>query len=115
MPSPPADPNKHLDSLIQGQLAVTTGAIQVAIAIAATTTVVTVDTTTTPPTINPPDLDAKTFADVGMDDSLVSIFKANLKVLLSEISSDIDKLPDNANMNIGKVMDFVRLSILAAG
>lgn len=111
-----ADPNATLAGLIQGQhIAVTTGAIQVAIAIASVTTVVTVNAAAVPPTVDPPDLASRSFADVGMDDNQVAVFKANLKILLKSISSDIDQLPDSASLNIGKVMEFVRLSILAAG
>src|SRR5690348_5181878 len=103
MASPLGDPNSHLDQLIADKkLAVTTGAIQVAIAIAATTTNVTVNTSTNPPTVTPADLGSRTFASLGMDDPLVAIFKANLKVLLDFIADEIDNLPDNANMNIGK-------------
>jgi len=105
----------HMDSLIADKgLPITTGALQVIIAIASVTTMVTVKTSTKPPTVVPDDLSSRTFAEVGLDDDGVAVFKENLKVLLDFIAAEIDKLPDNKNVNIGKVMEFVRLSILAA-
>lgn len=94
---------------------VTTGALQVVEALAAVTDLVTVDTSKKPPVVTPPDLPDKTFAQVGLDDAGVAVFKTNLKVLLDFIAAAIDQLPDNSNVTIGKVMEFVRDSIEAAG
>jgi hypothetical protein len=106
----------HLDGLIAAKgLEITTGALQVIIAIASVTTTVTVNTKVKPPQITPPNLSSLTFAQVGLDDEGVAVFKHNLKILLDFIATEIDKLPDNKNVNIGKVMEFIRLSILAAG
>jgi hypothetical protein len=95
---------------------VTDGAIQVVIAIATVTTLVTVDATQDPPAFEPDDLGTLTFGDprVGMTDQGVAIFKANLKILLPQISADIDQIPDNANLNIGDVARFVQLSLQTA-
>lgn len=95
---------------------VTDGAIQVVIAIASVATLVTVDTTQDPPVFDPDDLGSLTFGDprVGLTDEGVAIFKANLKVLLPQIVSDIDQIPDNANLNIGDVARFVQLSLQAS-
>lgn len=84
-------------------------------AIASVTSLVTVDTTQDPAVVDPEDIDALTFGDprVGMSDEQVAIFKSNLKFLLPQISDDIDQIPDNADLPIGGVMDFVRLSLLA--
>jgi hypothetical protein len=109
------DPNDAMDELIQAKgLEVTTGSIQVIIALASVTTVVTINTSVKPPAIQPPNLGEKTFKDVGLDDDGVAVFKENLKVLLDFIPGEIDKLPDNSNVKISKVMEFIRLSILAA-
>jgi hypothetical protein len=112
----PSDPNDHVDALIQGkQLAVTDGGLQVAIAVASVTNMVTVDTTQNPFVVDPDDLGTLTFGDskVGMSNAQVAIFKANLKILIPQISKDIDKLPDDAGLNIGKVAEFVRVSLLS--
>jgi len=111
-----SDPNAEMETLLEAKrLAVTTGTVQVVIALASVTSVVTVDTTKKPIKVNPPNLRDLSFADVGLDDDGVAIFKENLIVLLDFIADDIRKLPDNRNVNIGKVLEFVRLSILAAG
>jgi hypothetical protein len=95
------------------EAAVTDGAIQVVMAIASVTTLVTVDTTKNPPVFEPDDLGSLTFGDprVGLTNEGVSIFKANLKILLPTIADDIDEIPDNANLNIGDVAKFVQLSL----
>ena len=98
------------------EAAVTDGAIQVVMAIASVTTLVTVDTTKNPPVFEPDDLGSLTFGDprVGLTNEGVSIFKANLKILLPLIADDIDEIPDNANLNIGDVAKFVQLSLQTA-
>lgn len=98
------------------EAAVTDGAIQVVMAIASVTTLVTVDTTKNPPVFEPDDLGSLTFGDprVGLTNEGVSIFKANLKILLPVIADDIDEIPDNANLNIGDVAKFVQLSLQTA-
>src|ERR1039457_5031608 len=106
--------NAKLAALIQGKkLTTTDGALQVALAIASVTQLVTVDSTQDPFTVDPEDLGTLTFGKVGMSDQQVAIFKANLKVLLPQISKEIDKLPDNASLVIGDVAEFVRVSILS--
>jgi hypothetical protein len=109
------DATAKLAALIQGKpLIVTDGGLQVALAIASVTTLVTVDTTQDPFVVDPPDLGTLTFADpkVGMSDQQVGIFKATLKALLPQIAKDIDQLPDNANLVVGEVAEFVRLALL---
>ena len=98
------------------EAAVTDGAIQVVMAIASVTSLVTVDTTQNPPVFDPEDLGTLTFGDprVGLTNEGVSIFKANLKILLATIADDIDEIPDNANLNIGDVAKFVQLSLQTA-
>ena len=79
------------------------------------TNLVTIDLTRTPPKIVPANLGALTFNDakVGMSNGQMPIFKGNLAALLPEIGADIAQIPDNAGLQIGKVADFVRLSLLA--
>jgi len=92
------------------------GRLEVALAISATTTLVTVDASTTPFTTIPDDLFDRTFNDakVGISDDQMSIFKANLTVLLPEITDDIAQIPENSALPIEKVAELVRLSLLAA-
>ncbi len=92
------------------------GRLEVALAIAATTALVTVDASTTPFTTSPDDLFDRTFNDtkVGISDDQMAIFKANLTVLLPEITDDISQIPENSALPIEKVAEFVRLSLLAA-
>jgi hypothetical protein len=92
------------------------GRLEVALAIAATTALVTVDASTTPFSTNPDDLFDRTFDDskVGISDDQMAVFKANLTVLLPEITDDIAQIPENAALPIEKVAEFVRLSLLAA-
>jgi hypothetical protein len=106
-----------LAGLIQKKEAIVgDGSLQVVLAIASVTTRVTVDTTKDPPVIDPEDLGTLTFADprVGLTDQQVAIFKSNLKIMLPQISADIDQIPDNASLRIADVAKFVRLSLLAA-
>src|ERR1700721_1097354 len=78
------------------------GRLEVALAIAATTALVTVDASTTPFTTNPDDLFDRTFDDpkVGISDDQMAVFKANLTVLLPEITDDIAQIPENAALPI---------------
>ena len=91
------------------------GRIEVALAIASVTDLVRVDATAHPFTTTPDDLFDRTFNDskVGIDDSQMSVFKANLTQLLPEITNDIAQIPENAGLSIEKVAEFVRLSLLA--
>jgi hypothetical protein len=93
------------------------GAFEVVLAIAAVTDLVRVDATTTPFSTIPDDLFDRTFNDtkVGIDDSQMNIFKANLALQLSEIKADISNIPENSNEKIGDVAEFIRLSLLQAG
>jgi hypothetical protein len=109
------DAQARLESLISEREAVVgDGSLQVVIAIASVTTLVTVDTAQNPPVVTPGNLGALTFNDpqVGMSNAQVAIFKANLKLLLPQISADIDLIPDNANLQIAQVAKLVRLSLL---
>jgi hypothetical protein len=116
---PKGDAKATLAKLTQEKKALTTtdGALQVALAIASVTTLVTVDATEDPFVVDPEDLGTLTFGDpkVGMSDEQVAIFKANLKVLLPQISKDIDQIPENASLVIGDVAEFVRVSLLSPG
>jgi hypothetical protein len=108
----------QLDGMItakQASMGPKDGQLQIALAIAATTTLVTVNTTSIPFSVDPDDLFDLTFSDakVGISDDQMPVFKANLTVLLSEITSDIAQIPENASLPIGKVADFVRLSLLS--
>jgi hypothetical protein len=93
------------------------GAFEVALAIAAVTDLVTVDATATPFSTDPDDLFDLTFNDksVGIDDTQMNVFKANLARQLPEIRADINDIPENAKEKIGDVAEFVRLSLLQAG
>jgi hypothetical protein len=111
----PQDAKAKLAVLTHGKkLIIDDGALQVVIAIASVTNLVTVDTTQDPFVVDPDNLGSLTFGDskVGMSDQQVAIFKANLKVLLPQISKDIDQLPDSAGLVIGDVAEFVRLALL---
>lgn len=118
LPTAPAlTAQQTLTALIkEKQAVVTDGSIQVVIAIASVTTLVTVDTSRNPPAFDPDDLGSLTFGDprVGLTDEGVAIFKANLKMLLPSIGDDIDRLPDNADLNIGEVAKFIQLSLQTA-
>jgi hypothetical protein len=115
--APQGDATAKLAGLIQEKktLATTDGALQVALAIASVTTLVTVDSTQDPFVVDPEDLGTLTFGDpkVGLSDEQVAILKANLKVLLPQISKDIEKIPENASLVIGDVAEFVRVSLLS--
>jgi hypothetical protein len=109
------DAQAMLEALIAEREAVVgDGSLQVVIAIASVTTLVTVDTTQDPPVVTPETLGALRFNDpqIGMSNAQVGIFKANLKLLLPQISADIDLIPDNANLQIAQVVKLVRLSLL---
>src|SRR4051794_30791496 len=99
----------------QAAVAPKDGRIEVALAIASVSSLVTVDASEHPFTTGPEDLFDRTFNDagVGIADEQMPTFKANLSKLLPEITGDIRQLPDNANMPIEKVAEFVRLSLLA--
>jgi len=108
-----------LDALIasrQAAVAPKDGRLEVALAIASISSLVTVDASAHPFTTDPDDLFDRTFNDkgVGISDDQMSAFKANLTRLLPEITTDISQLPENANMSIEKIAEFVRLSLLAA-
>lgn len=92
------------------------GRLEVAVAIASVTNLVTVDGNANPFTTVPDDLFDLKFNDpkVGLTDELMRVVKAILKKLLPIIASDIDQIPENANLNIEQVAEFVRLSLLAA-
>jgi hypothetical protein len=89
--------------------------LEVATAIAETTDLVTVDPTTEPFTTDPGDLFDLTFNDeqVGIDDLQMGIFKATLEELLPEISRDVERIPNNSNMLIEDVAEFVMLALSA--
>jgi hypothetical protein len=93
------------------------GRLEVVTAIADTTDLVTVDPTTDPPTVDPEDLLDLKFNDerVGMDDSQMRLFKASLEELLPEIERDIERIPNNSNLLIDDVAEFVRLALRARG
>ena len=90
------------------------GRLEVAIAVARTSHLVSVDPTQIPPTSIPPDLFVRTFNDdrVGIDDEQMRQFKERLKLLLPEISADVDKVPENSNQVIGDVAFFIRVALM---
>jgi hypothetical protein len=92
------------------------GSLQVILAIASVTSLVTVDTTTAPPTFEPRDLGQRTFNDVkvGLSNTQMAIFKANLTTLVPQIAADVARIPENAALKIADVAKFVRLALLAA-
>lgn len=96
-------------------MAIKDGRLEVATAIADTTDLVTVDPTAKPFTTVPPDLFDRTFNDneVGIDDSQMRLFKESLEVLLPEISRDIERIPENSNLLIEDVAEFVMLALSA--
>ena len=91
------------------------GRLEVATAIADTTDLVTVDPTTDPFTTDPEDLFDRRFNDdqVGIDDNQMRIFKATLDELLPEISREIERIPNNSNVLIEDVAEFVMLALSA--
>jgi len=97
--------------------AVGDGSRELIIAIAMVTNLVTIDLTKTPPRVVPANLGALTFNDpkVGMSNGQMPIFKGNLATLLPTIATDIAQIPDNAGLQIAKVAEVVRLSLLAVG
>lgn len=96
-------------------MAIKDGRLEVATAIADTTELVTVDPTTTPITIIPDDLFDRRFNDnrVGIDDNQMRLFKSSLEALLPEIERDIERIPENSNLLIDDVGEFVRLALRA--
>lgn len=96
-------------------MAIKDGRLEVATAIADTTDLVTVDPTTQPATIDPEDLFDMRFNDdrVGIDDNQMRLFKASLEELLPEITSDIERIPNNSNLLVDDVAEFVRLALRA--
>lgn len=105
-------PREHLKALIAERTEdVGDGSLQVLMAIATVTDRVTVNTSDEPP-FKPENLLELTFADVGLSDDLVAVFKANLTIILPEIADDIAQIPDNAGLPIADVLEFVRLSLL---
>lgn len=96
-------------------MAIKDGRLEVAMAIADTTDLVTVDPTTEPFTTDPDDLFERTFNDdrVGIDDNQMRLFKASLEELLPEIARDIERIPENSNLLIDDVAEFVRLALRA--
>jgi hypothetical protein len=110
----PLDPHTQLDNLIVTKKITTDGSLQIVLAIASISSLVTVDTTTTPFTFKPTNLPSLTFNNpaVGISDGQMAIFKANLKLLLPQIGSDIDQIPENAALTISKVAAFVNTSLL---
>lgn len=106
-----------LDRLIAAkEQAAGDGSLQVILAIASCSGLVTVDLTQSPPVVTPPNLGALTFnhPSVGLSNTQMAIFKANLAVLLPEIDDDIAQIPENAGLKIAAVANFVRLALLAA-
>ena len=97
-------------------MAIKDGRIEVVSAIADTTDLVTIDTTTDPPTVEPEGLFDLRFNDdrVGIDNNQMRLFKASLEELLPEISRDIERIPNNSNLLIDDVAEFVRLALRAA-
>lgn len=96
-------------------MAIKDGRLEVATAIADTTDLVTVDPTTEPFTTDPKNLFDLTFNDdlVGIDDNQMRLFKASLEELLPEISRDIERIPNNSNLVIEEVAEFVMLALSA--
>jgi hypothetical protein len=88
------------------------GRLEVALAIARTSDLVTV--VVQPLSVDPSDLFDRAFNNnkVGIDDGQMSLFKAELERLLPEITTDIDRIPENANQIIEDVAEFVRLALL---
>ena len=89
------------------------GRLEVATAIADTTDLVTVDPTTEPFTTDPENLFNMKFNDdrVGIDDNQMRLFKESLEELLPEISRDIERIPNNSNLLIEDVAEFVLLAL----
>jgi hypothetical protein len=98
-------------------MAIKDGRLEVATAIADTSDLVTVDPTTDPFTTDPKDLFDLRFNDdqVGIDDNQMRLFKASLDELLPEISREIDRIPNNSNLLIEDVAEFVMLALSARG
>jgi hypothetical protein len=89
------------------------GRLKLALAIAASTDLVTVNLGP-PATVDPSDLFIRRFNDpkVGLDNEQMRDFKERLKIFLPSISADIDQIPENSNLIIEDVAEFVRLALL---
>jgi hypothetical protein len=96
-------------------MAIKDGRLEVATAVADTTDLVTVDPTTETFTTDPEDLFDLKFNDdqVGIDNNQMRLFKASLEELLPEITSDIERIPNNSNLVIEDVAEFVMLALSA--
>lgn len=92
------------------------GALEVAMAIAASTNNVRVDATSSPFAVTPSDLFDKTFADpaVGLDRTGLTNFKANLSALLPGIASDVQAIPEDPSLRVSDVAKLVALSLAAS-
>jgi len=89
------------------------GRLKVALAIDNTSDLVTVSLGP-PATVDPNDLFIRQFNDpkVGIDNEQMRDFKERLKIFLPKIASDIDQIPENSNLIIEDVAEFVRLALL---
>jgi hypothetical protein len=115
-PATAAAATRAMDRLIADkEREVGDGSLQVILAIASVSSLVTVNTSTSPATLTPSNLGQLTFNDVnvGLSNTQMAIFKANLTTLLPRIATDIAKIPENAALNIVDVAKFVRLALLA--
>jgi len=117
--TPKTDASRTLNALTAAKrmAVVNDGRVEVALAVAGTTDLVKVDTTTNPFTTRPADLFDRKFNDqqVAINDDEMPVFKATLTLLLPEIKDDIAQIPENSNLVIEDVAEFVRLSLLGAG
>jgi hypothetical protein len=89
------------------------GRLKLALAIDNTSDLVTVNLGP-PASVDPNDLFVRQFNDpkVGIDNDQMGDFKERLKVYLPKIASDIDKIPENSNLIIEDVAEYVRLALL---
>ena len=89
------------------------GRLKVALAIDNTSDLVTVNLGP-PASVDPSDLFIRQFNDpkVGIDNDQMPDFKKRLKIYLPKIAADIDKIPDNSNLIIEDVAEYVRLALL---
>jgi hypothetical protein len=94
-------------------MAIEDGRLKTALAIDNTSDLVTVSLGP-PITVVPTNLFVRRFNDpkVGIDDQQMQDFKDRLKIYLPKIASDIDKIPENANLIIEDVAEYVRLALL---
>jgi serine protease AprX len=91
------------------------GALEVAMAIAATTAKVRVDAAATPFEPTPSDLLDCTFDDtrVGLDRAGMVAFKSNLSALLPAIAADVQAIPEDPSLRIRDVARYVAASLRA--